>query len=178
VLKSLLPALAIFAVACAASETAPTPAPKKGATTPTKSRKHRTSSTAHTPAKKSTQTSAAKTPAAKTAKTGTKTAARKKGKAVRGPSRSFQQAPSQERYKEIQQALASKGYLQGDPAGAWGPDSVDALKRFQTDQSLMPDGKINSLSLIALGLGPKRLTAKSDPAPPQPGTPAPPPPPQ
>ena len=32
----------------------------------------------------------------------------------------------------------------------------------------MPDGKINSLSLIALGLGPKRLTAKSDAAPPRP----------
>ena len=47
----------------------------------------------------------------------------------------------------------------------WGPESVDALKRFQADQNLMPDGKINSLSLIALGLGPKRLTAKSDAAP-------------
>ena len=35
-----------------------------------------------------------------------------------------------------------------------GADSVDALKRFQADQNLMPDGKINSFSLIALGLGP------------------------
>ena len=78
-----------------------------------------------------------------------------------------------ERYKEIQQALASKGYLQGESTGEWGPDSVDALKRFQTDQSLMADGKIGSLSLIALGLGPKRLTAKSDSAAPGPGTPAP-----
>jgi len=33
---------------------------------------------------------------------------------------------------------------------------VDALKRFQHDQSLIEDGKIGSLSLIALGLGPKR----------------------
>lgn len=108
--------------------------------------------------------------------TTTKVAVHRKGKSTRRPSRSYQQAPSPERYKEIQQALASKGYLQGDPTGEWGADSVDALKRFQTDQSLMPDGKINSLSLIALGLGPKRLTAKSDPSPPQPGTSAPPPP--
>ena len=88
--------------------------------------------------------------------------------------RSYQQAPTQDRYREIQQALAAKGYLHGEPNGQWGEDSVDALKRFQADQSLMPEGKINSLSLIALGLGPKRLTAKSDTAP-QAGAPVPPP---
>ena len=40
--------------------------------------------------------------------------------------------------------------------GAWGSDSVDALKRFQRDQNIGDDGKLGSLSLIALGLGPKR----------------------
>ncbi len=90
------------------------------------------------------------------------------------PARSYQQAPTPDRYKEIQQALASKGYLQSEPNGQWGPESADALKRFQADQNLMPDGKINSLSLIALGLGPKRLTAKSDAATPS-VTPPPPP---
>ncbi len=69
------------------------------------------------------------------------------------------QQPSQERYKEIQQALASKGYFSGEPDGNWGPASVDALKRFQHDQNLVEDGKIGSLSLIALGLGPKREAA-------------------
>ena len=43
--------------------------------------------------------------------------------------------------------------------GAWGPESVDALKRFQHDQNLVEDGKIGSLSLIALGLGPRHETA-------------------
>jgi peptidoglycan hydrolase-like protein with peptidoglycan-binding domain len=66
------------------------------------------------------------------------------------------QQPSPERYKEIQQALASKGYFKTEPDGNWGPASVDALKRFQHDQNLVEDGKIGSLSLIALGLGPKR----------------------
>jgi peptidoglycan hydrolase-like protein with peptidoglycan-binding domain len=64
--------------------------------------------------------------------------------------------PSVERLKEIQQALASKGYFAAEPDGTWGPASIDALKRFQHDQNLVEDGKIGSLSLIALGLGPKR----------------------
>lgn len=76
-----------------------------------------------------------------------------------------QQQPTTDRYKEIQQALADKGYFQGPVDGAWNPGSVDALKRFQMDQNLDPDGKIGSLSLIALGLGPKRNVASAQPAP-------------
>jgi peptidoglycan hydrolase-like protein with peptidoglycan-binding domain len=66
------------------------------------------------------------------------------------------QQPSAERYKEIQQALSSGGYFKTEADGTWGPASIDALKRFQHDQNLVEDGKIGSLSLIALGLGPKR----------------------
>ena len=77
--------------------------------------------------------------------------------------RSYQQAPTPERYQEIQQALADKGYFKGSVDGKWSADSVDALKKFQSEQSLEPDGKIGSLSLIALGLGPKRLSAQSTP---------------
>jgi peptidoglycan hydrolase-like protein with peptidoglycan-binding domain len=73
--------------------------------------------------------------------------------------RSVQSQPTPERYKEIQEALASRGYFKGTPDGNWGPESVDALKRFQRDQNLTDDGKIGSLSLIALGLGPKRAAA-------------------
>jgi len=75
--------------------------------------------------------------------------------------RSSQQAPAPERYKEIQQALVSKGYFHGEPNGEWGSDSADAMKRFQAEQNLTPDGKLTSISLIALGLGPKRLTAQT-----------------
>lgn len=77
--------------------------------------------------------------------------------------RSYQAVPTPERYKEIQEALAAKGYFKGDANGKWGADSVDALRRFQTDQNLDPDGKLGSLSLIALGLGPKRITAQARP---------------
>jgi hypothetical protein len=63
--------------------------------------------------------------------------------------------PDPERYQEIQKALADRGYFKGDVNGQWGDDSVDALKRFQADSKLPDDGKINALSLIGLGLGPK-----------------------
>jgi hypothetical protein len=43
---------------------------------------------------------------------------------------------------------------------------VDALKRFQRDQNIGDDGKLGSLSLIALGLGPKRDAGRGgDPKP-------------
>jgi peptidoglycan hydrolase-like protein with peptidoglycan-binding domain len=71
--------------------------------------------------------------------------------------RSTQKAPTPERYKEIQQALVAKGYLEaGATNGVWDNSSVEALKKFQADQSLEPSGKLDSLSLIGLGLGPKR----------------------
>ena len=76
--------------------------------------------------------------------------------------RSTQQQPTPERYKEIQQALAGHGYFNGAVDGNWGADSIESLKRFQRDQNLTDDGKLGSLSLIALGLGPKRPDANVD----------------
>ena len=148
--KSIFLALAIFAIACSSLAATPSKSPKKtrplGAPTAKARKPHPLGLAKATPGK------------------GSKANAHRKGKITRAPARSYQQAPTPDRYREIQQALASKGYLHNEPNGAWGPESADALKRFQADQSLMPDGKINSLSLIALGLGPKRLTAKSEPA--------------
>jgi peptidoglycan hydrolase-like protein with peptidoglycan-binding domain len=70
--------------------------------------------------------------------------------------RASQQAPTPDRYKEIQQALMQRGYLSGAASGVWSMESMEAMKRFQRDQNLTPSGKPSSLSLIALGLGPKR----------------------
>jgi hypothetical protein len=67
-----------------------------------------------------------------------------------------QSQPTKERLTEIQAALIEQGYFSGEANGEWKTDSIEALKRFQNDQALQPSGKINSLSLIALGLGPKR----------------------
>jgi hypothetical protein len=75
--------------------------------------------------------------------------------------------PAPERYQEIQLALASRGYLKPeDSSGVWGQTSIDALKRFQSEQNLQATGRIDSLSLIALGLGPRHDTAEAKPPPP------------
>ena len=81
--------------------------------------------------------------------------------AVKGTTwRNRQLAPTPARYKEIQGALAAKGYLKPEDAhGSWNQASVAALTKFQSEQILGSTGKINSLSLIALGLGPRHDTA-------------------
>jgi peptidoglycan hydrolase-like protein with peptidoglycan-binding domain len=76
--------------------------------------------------------------------------------------RSTQREPAPERYKEVQQSLADKGYFSGPVNGTWSSDSVEALKRFQRDQNIGDDGKLGSLSLIALGLGPKRGASSAE----------------
>lgn len=78
--------------------------------------------------------------------------------------RTGQMTPTPERYKEIQQALVTKGYSSEPPDGVWGPQWVDSLKKFQQEQKLEPNGKLNSLSLRTLGLGPRR-EANALPAP-------------
>ena len=111
--------------------------------------------------KKSTSTAKKRTTAARktTGKRSTPASANRQSWRTR------QMQPTEQRYKEIQRALGSKGYLQGEPTGSWNQESVDALKRFQQDQKLEPTGKIDSLSLIALGLGPKHVTANAAPPP-------------
>jgi peptidoglycan hydrolase-like protein with peptidoglycan-binding domain len=115
----------------------------------------------------STTTGAKKKPAPKTASS---KKAKGKSSAVAAASwRNRQMTPTPERYKEIQQALADKGYLKSEPNGVWDADSAAALQQFQTDKKLTPTGKLSSASLIALGLGPKTAAIPpSEPAPPAP----------
>ncbi len=77
------------------------------------------------------------------------------------PRRVTQQQPDEARTREIQEALAAKGYPV-DASGVWGPQSAEALKKFQEDQNInnmSGRGKLDPLTLIALGLGPKREAA-------------------
>jgi len=124
------------------------PAAKKGATAAARK---------GAPAKKGT-----------TASTARRTVASSKKGVPKKPAstwRNRQMSPSPERYREIQEALAHRGYLAPEKAtGAWNQTSIDALKRFQAEQNLESTGKVNSLSLIALGLGPKRDPAPAVPA--------------
>jgi hypothetical protein len=138
-------ALAMVWLSLAAAQTTPKKAAPKKTTTTT--------------SKKSTTTGAHKGTTVSAAKKGS-TGSRKA--APRRPAvtwRNRQIAPSPERYREIQDALVARGFLSAEQAnGTWNNESVDALKRFQEQQNLESTGKINSLSLIALGLGPKRET--------------------
>ena len=127
------------------------PAPQKSSKPPAKSQ---------APASKKAASAATKKQPAKKAASPSKKrpAPSKKSKSKkRVPSwRYGQQVPTRERYMEIQQALISRGYLAAPPTGIWGPQSIEALKKFQASQNLEPSGKLDSLTLIALGLGPKR----------------------
>jgi murein L,D-transpeptidase YcbB/YkuD len=112
--------------------------------------------------KTSVSPSTARPAAVKRPATGATATARRSSKApvVRTTWRTRQTAPTPDRYREIQEALAARGYLSADDAnGTWGPSSTEALKRFQAEQSLESSGRIDSLSLIALGLGPKHDSA-------------------
>jgi hypothetical protein len=120
------------------------------------------------PVKKSATATKGKKKATTTASSKSGSKSGKKGPAKRTATtwRNRQLAPTADRYREIQQALAGKGYLKPEDAtGSWNGTSTEALKKFQTEQNLDASGKINSLSLIALGLGPKR-EAVTPPAPP------------
>ena len=117
------------------------------------------------PAKTATRTTTPPKSAAASKKAPSKTgsaAARKSPRkaAAYTAARPRQLQPTPERYHEIQDALVAKGYLKPEQAtGAWDQNSVDALKRFQAEQKLDASGKITSMSLIALGLGPKHDAA-------------------
>jgi peptidoglycan hydrolase-like protein with peptidoglycan-binding domain len=64
-----------------------------------------------------------------------------------------QRAPTADRIREIQTALAQKGYYAGDPSGKWDARSVEAMKRFQAANGLTQTGKFDAKSLQKLGLG-------------------------
>ena len=86
---------------------------------------------------------------------------------TRAPAPSYQLHPDPERYGQMQQALADRGYYKGPINGEWNDESVDALRRFQVDKKIDDDadGKVTALSLIGLGLGPRHGAELNSPAP-------------
>lgn len=119
-------------------------------------------------AKKAAPATLTKGPAGKK---GTATASRGKRTPAKPATtwRNRQTVPTPDRYRQIQTALAAKGYLKPEEAtGSWSATSADALKKFQAEQNLESSGKINSLSLIALGLGPHREANPATPPAPKP----------
>lgn len=62
-------------------------------------------------------------------------------------------APTAERIKEIQSALAKSGHYSGALSGKWDAQTVEALKRFQQDNELPANGRLTARTLQALGFG-------------------------
>jgi hypothetical protein len=151
----------VLALSTALAVWAATPAPKsKSSAKKTTAKKSTAKSSKSAPKKAASgKQSVATKPTSSKKTAGKRTSAKTAASSYR---RSTQREPAPERYKEIQQSLADKGYFAGPVNGTWNSDSVDALKRFQRDQNIGDDGKLGSLSLIALGLGPKRGTEKSE----------------
>lgn len=78
----------------------------------------------------------------------------KSGKRRSSTSRSrMQTAPTPDRIKEIQEALAKAGSYKGEPTGKWDDNTTEAMKHFQISNGLQPTGKLGALSLQKLGLG-------------------------
>jgi peptidoglycan hydrolase-like protein with peptidoglycan-binding domain len=108
------------------------------------------------PVTRKTSRSSTKTAVSKKTASRKSAAARRRAKLTHQTWRTGQMVPTPDRYKQIQEALAARGYSNQTPDGVWGPQWTDSLKRLQQDQKLEPSGKITSLSLLALGLGPRR----------------------
>ena len=64
-----------------------------------------------------------------------------------------------ERATEIQTALIKKGYLTGEPTGAWDARTVAAMQKLQGDNGWQTKITPDSRALIKLGLGPKDTVA-------------------
>ncbi|MBA3972608.1 MAG: hypothetical protein C0504_00150 [Candidatus Solibacter sp.] len=127
--------------------------------------KKSSASTKKAPAKKSASTKTA----LKSAKSKSATASsKKKAKSRRRVARSTgQRQPEPDRIKEIQSALASRGYDVA-PSGVWDSRSIAALKQFQQANQInnfTGKGKLDSLTLIALGLGPNHGAQAQTPKP-------------
>lgn len=134
-LKLIAALAALVALSTYAGATAPTTSKKKKTT-------RRTNPTSHVSSTNRTKKSGSAKGRSRTAHRGTPR----------------QLTPTPDRYKEIQKALADRGYLKNEPTGTWDSASQEAMRNFQNDQKLDPSGKITASSLIKLGLGPKNET--------------------
>lgn len=66
-----------------------------------------------------------------------------------------------ERASEIQSALIQRGYLTGDPTGAWDATSIAAMQKLQSDNGWQTKFVPDSRAIIKLGLGPSTSPAPS-----------------
>jgi photosystem II stability/assembly factor-like uncharacterized protein len=92
-------------------------------------------------------------------KTPVKTKKGAKAAVASTPKRRASSQPDEDSVLQAQQALAAAGYHLGEPDGKPGPATTTALKKFQTDRHLPVTGKLDAITLAALG-----IRKSSDPA--------------
>ena len=83
-----------------------------------------------------------------------KKAPAKKSARRRAPkSRSARTVPGKETVAQAQQVLLDAGYHLGEPDGKMGTATSASVKKFQTDRHLPVTGKLDAITLAALGIG-------------------------
>lgn len=65
--------------------------------------------------------------------------------------------------RNIQQWLRARGFYRGAADGIWGPQTQQALERFQQGQGLQANGQVNPATIQALGLDPNSLRTAPQP---------------
>ena len=83
--------------------------------------------------------------------TSTSTPKKKKAKKKHSKRQPTQQAPTPDRISEIQSALASGGYYQGDPNGKWDANTIAAMEKFQSSHGIEASGKLDAPTLAEAG---------------------------
>lgn len=82
-----------------------------------------------------------------------KPAGKKKARATAPAPRRRTKAEADDSVLRAQQALAAAGYHFGEPDGKPGPSTTAAVKKFQGDRHLPVTGKLDAITLAALGVG-------------------------
>jgi photosystem II stability/assembly factor-like uncharacterized protein len=93
-----------------------------------------------------------------------KAPAKRRSKLVRSTAKTRAVTPKldDEAILQAQQALLDAGYHLGEPDGKLGPASTAALKKFQTDRHLPVTGKLDAITLAALGINATNGPATSE----------------
>ncbi len=118
----------------------------------------------------------AKTSGAKSSSATKKSGKRAQARRPRPTRARSQQAPTAERIRTVQEALARAGTYQGEASGKWDAATVEAMKSFQQGAGLEPSGKLDARTLQELGLGspiagqspPRPVAAPNGSSPPRP----------
>ena len=73
-------------------------------------------------------------------------------RAEHGVSKPVAQELSNEKVRQVQQALQSKGHDVGPIDGMYGPRTASALREFQRAQGMSPSGRMDHETLASLGV--------------------------